>query len=118
MRGGMKNERSPICCTVINKSRKLIASCLRAFHLRASDAETAGVDCQTKSVSLAHREPRRAEPRSQREHGRMLAACAGAAALALGGGRVAVSAARGWRAAGREFPGHRARAGVAHQRNG
>src|SRR6266403_5403295 len=98
MRGGMKNERSPICCTVINKSRKLFASCLRA-----SDAKAAGIDCQTKSVPLAHREPRRAEPRSQREHGRMLAAGAGTAALALGGGRVTVSAARGWRAAGREF---------------
>src|SRR6266481_3207010 len=98
MRGGMKNERSPICCTVINKSRKLIASCLRA-----SDAKAAGIDCQTKSVPLAHREPRRAEPRSQREHGRMLAACARPSAFALGGGPIAVSEARGWRAADCEF---------------
>src|ERR1700726_3563129 len=118
MRGGMKDERTPTCCTVINKSRKLIASCSRAFHLRAFHAETARIDCPAESVPLVHREPRRAESRSQREHGRMLAACAGAPALALGGRPVAVSAARGWRAAGREFPGDRARAGVAHQWNG
>src|SRR3981189_921106 len=110
MRGGMKND----WCDhgiIIKKSSKLIASCSRAFHLRAFHAETAGSDCQTKSVPLAHHEPRWAESRPQREHGWMLAACAGPSALALGGGPVAVSAARGWRKAGCEFPGHRARAG-------
>src|SRR5260370_31132979 len=103
---------------VVDLSSKLIASCLRTFHLRAFYAETAGIDCQTKSVPLADREPRRVESRSQREHGRMLAARPGAAALALGGGCVPVSAARAWRAAGSEVPGYRARASVAHQRNG
>src|ERR1035441_9053171 len=85
MRGGTKCD-----------CRKLIAPCFQKC-LRARHAEAARSDSRARSIPLAHQEPRRVEPRSQREHGGMLAARAGAAAVALGGGCVALSAARGGR---------------------
>jgi len=62
---------------------KLIASCFPSFH-----AEAAKHYCRTQPLPLADYQSRWPQPRSEREHGGMLAASTGAATLAVGNARL------------------------------